>query len=207
VGGEGNSPQNPLAYAWNGTKWTAQPPPATGGFLNGVSCTSAASCIAVGDGATWLAETWNGQTWTPMPTSGSPGIDAVSCSSATACTAVGISDGAGQAAIERWDGTTWTAQQAALAPPGFSIAQLNGVSCASATACTAVGYYWNGQDNNTTHAFIQAWDGTSWTATQAPDTGFGELNSVVCTAPSACIAVGAQKVNSINEEPLAESSR
>jgi hypothetical protein len=42
-----------LAEAWNGTKWAIQSTPnpnlAAGSYLNGVSCTSATACTAVGD--------------------------------------------------------------------------------------------------------------------------------------------------------------
>ncbi|MDQ6772964.1 MAG: hypothetical protein M3024_08250, partial [Candidatus Dormibacteraeota bacterium] len=42
----------PVAESWNGTSWTAQLPPApsaaTSSQLNGVSCTSATACTAVG---------------------------------------------------------------------------------------------------------------------------------------------------------------
>jgi hypothetical protein len=44
-----------MAQVWDGTTWTIQTPPhATGAFastLNGVSCTSATACTAVGDWA------------------------------------------------------------------------------------------------------------------------------------------------------------
>lgn len=41
----------PLAEGWDGTSWTIQSTAAPGSFddtLNGVSCTSATNCIAVG---------------------------------------------------------------------------------------------------------------------------------------------------------------
>lgn len=204
----GQVSQLPLAYAWNGTTWTAMTMPAvTTGYLSGVSCTSATWCVAVGDGSSsWLAEVWDGTAWTVMPTSGSPAIYAVSCSSAVACTAVGDAHVARQATIERWDGVSWTAQRPALSPPGYKYAVLDGVSCALATACTAVGYYWSGESSGTTKSFIQAWDGTGWTAEQSPATGYGDLASVSCTSPTVCTAVGTTKATSIWEKPLAERS-
>ena len=69
------------------------------GILEGVSCSSAKACTAVGtygDGAreSTLAERWNGTKWalqtTPNPSdAGASHLKGVSCSSATACTAVG----------------------------------------------------------------------------------------------------------------------
>jgi hypothetical protein len=59
-----------LAERWDGTRWTVQPTPSphAGAQLGGVSCTSAASCTAVGNasrpaGETTLAERWNGRRW------------------------------------------------------------------------------------------------------------------------------------------------
>jgi hypothetical protein len=164
-----------------------------------------------GGGATWLAETWDGTAWTAMPTSGDPAIDTVSCSSPAACTAVGYlgTDPHATPVIERWDGTAWTAQAPAPLPPGARDGMFNGVSCASATACTAVGVLRTtgprGRKHNTIQAFIQAWDGTTWTAGPAPVIQISDLQSVSCTAPAACTAVGFRKVQGRNE-PLAERS-
>jgi hypothetical protein len=53
---------------------TPNPPGATGSYLNGVSCTSATECIAVGDYTNragnylTLAEVWNGHVWRIQPT-------------------------------------------------------------------------------------------------------------------------------------------
>jgi hypothetical protein len=96
----------PLAQRWNGTAWTGQHPPSPKGndyaALGGVSCTSAASCIAVGKWTSnpnlipevTLAETWNGTAWTIQPTPNPATakmshLDSVACPSATACVAVG----------------------------------------------------------------------------------------------------------------------
>jgi hypothetical protein len=65
--------QVPLAERWNGTTWSVQAAPspagATDSELDGISCASAASCLAVGfSGAQALAEEWNGTTWTIQST-------------------------------------------------------------------------------------------------------------------------------------------
>lgn len=104
--GNDNSDQT-LANRWNGTTWTTQSTPSPGGAagpdqLNGVSCTSASACIAVGTYATksspghTLVERWNGTTWTQQstPSPGGPNgtqLNGVSCTSATACIAAGYS--------------------------------------------------------------------------------------------------------------------
>ena len=72
VGGEtGVGGNSALAESWNGTAWTVQPTPATGNIvLDGVSCTVATNCWAVGfntnpnTGVSAPAiEHWNGARW------------------------------------------------------------------------------------------------------------------------------------------------
>jgi hypothetical protein len=84
--------------------------------LSGVSCRSAASCVAVG--AYWggngvgapLAEVWNGKRWTETkpPASGSGlainGLAAISCASPARCVAVGTTGPPPKAVIESWNG-------------------------------------------------------------------------------------------------------
>jgi len=112
-----------LAEHWNGTSWvivaTPSPAGAINSSLNAVACSSAKSCIAVGDqgsaaGLGTLAEHWNGKHWKPVRSpnpSGSTGtlFTGVSCPSATSCSAVGYSEGsAGDLTLgEQWDGHTW----------------------------------------------------------------------------------------------------
>jgi hypothetical protein len=117
----------PLAEQWTGGKWTVLtvPDPAPAGDiseLNSVSCTSATSCMAVGDytdqnldADTTLAEQWNGTTWTDLTTPSPATLSAlvsVSCSSPVHCVAVGASaktaTGAVSPLTEVWNGSTWT---------------------------------------------------------------------------------------------------
>jgi len=87
-----------------GTHWTIKAPATPAGAsdvtLNGVDCTSAKQCTAVGNyvnrtfAAVPLGEQWTGSKWVlaPMPSpagSISNVVNAVSCTSSTACTAVG----------------------------------------------------------------------------------------------------------------------
>lgn len=94
-----------LAERWDGTSWAIQPTPNPTGaqlsYLQGVSCTSATACTAVGfsDGnapPVTLAMGWNGTGWTLQPTpdptggqSASRRLEGVSCTTAPTCTAVG----------------------------------------------------------------------------------------------------------------------
>ncbi|HEU5266900.1 MAG TPA: hypothetical protein VFU35_09365, partial [Jatrophihabitans sp.] len=109
---------------WTATELPA-PPAAPGDLqtaeLDGVSCTSATACVAVGSyftgtaGGQMLIETLSGTTWTAAElTAPSPHMSdlrAVSCTSDTACVAVGgiqPTAGSSVAAIETLSGGQWT---------------------------------------------------------------------------------------------------
>jgi hypothetical protein len=114
--------QQPLAEAWNGGTWKRQRIPQPAGnhllTLNGISCASAASCIAVGN---WspaaggglptygLAEQWNGTTWALQHTADPAGsnfanLNAIACTSTAHCVAVGnyAAKAAGVTLVERY---------------------------------------------------------------------------------------------------------
>jgi hypothetical protein len=93
--------ESPLAESYTGTDWTldsvARPP--GGGQLNGISCATSKSCVAVGvsfagsDGAN-LAYSVLGDAWTPAPSAAAydgsqPGLASASCVSSHSCVAVG----------------------------------------------------------------------------------------------------------------------
>jgi hypothetical protein len=213
AGNEGPVPasdKSTLAEAWNGTAWRAvptPPPPVPGGTALGtVSCTSSASCMAVGyagfnngSGASvTLAESWNGAAWrrlaTPTP-SGSGALAGVSCTASPACTAVGDravnSPTLFMATLaERWTGTRWTAQPT-LNPGGASTAGFSAVSCARPTACMAVGSS-EDQVGEFETSVAEAWNGTRWTRLHTPVRGSfaDELRGIACTSPASCMAVG-----------------
>lgn len=168
-----------LAGRWDGTSWTIQQTPnpssASSSVLNGVSCTSATTCTAVGSYTNSagtqpaLAEVWNGTSWTIQKTGGG-GLTSVSCRSATVCVAVGGS------LAEIWNGSSWTIQKTGGGG-------LSSVSCPSTTACVAVG-----------GSLAEIWNGTSWTIQNTPkldpQDGRTTLNGVSCSSATACTAVG-----------------
>jgi len=133
-----------LAESWNGTSWAIQTTPNPSGAttiqLNGVSCSAATACTAVGSylssGFQTLAERWNGTGWTiqTTPTPSFSGFAADSCAAATACAAVG------SVFAEGWDGTTWTTQTLATTSGG-NLDSLSGVACTATTTCTAAGSF------------------------------------------------------------------
>ena len=107
-----------LIESSGGTGWSVVPSPSpstSGNFLYGVSCASAAACMAVGaqgtsgtPAYTALIEAWDGASWSVVPGPGWSGLQlhGVSCISATACTAVGARRSG--TLIESWDGTSWS---------------------------------------------------------------------------------------------------
>ncbi len=205
--------QRPLAEHWNGSSWTIQATPVPSNSdesqLEAVSCSSAASCTAVGvlSGPAYLellAEHWNGKTWTvqnaPNPNGASPDKDSVSllngvsCTSAASCTAVGFSNptvgDAERPLAERWNGSAWTIQTAPN-PTATNQNTLNAVSCVSSTACTATGFAGSAATGFTS-TLAEQWNGSTWTVQSTPDpAGVASiLSGVWCTSPATCTAVG-----------------
>ena len=117
--GTAQGPGGTLADKWNGTTWTVvtSPNPAgsAGARLDGVACTAAKNCLAVGDfrdgtsGDTLpTAEKWNGTAWSLVTVPGPSGstdafLESVACSSTANCFAVGGS--MNNTLTERWNGT------------------------------------------------------------------------------------------------------
>ena len=113
-------------------------------MLQGVSCTSATFCTAVG----FLSkgnriEMWNGRDWRTVsspsiPRGQWPALFGVSCRSPSDCVAVGTSSN-GVAVpyptLVVWNGRSW--QYIRL--PSTGPAYLAGVECRSATSCAATG--------------------------------------------------------------------
>lgn len=188
--------------------------------LNGVYCTSAASCWAVGNkeigGATqnqvlrWTARS----RWRPVnvPEPGGTAfgdnnnLNAVRCTRAANCWAVGDYQPPGSARLDQvlhWNGARWSAMS--VPAPGGTAAgdfnELNDVACTSAMSCWAVGYYGIQMTTGTSEsvvAFTQAlhWDGTKWSLVPAPNPGghsknhVNALNAIRCASARDCWAAG-----------------
>jgi hypothetical protein len=191
----GGALQAPLVVRWDGSSWTIQPAPATGGFLDSVSCPSTTMCVAVGNNGEFpMAERWNGRRWSieNMPFDSSAGynsLDSVSCASPTACTAVGIETADGDTpVVEHWDGRSWS-EQPTPSLTGASLS-LGAVSCPSPSDCYAVGNSY-GLASHIQTAVVEHWDGVSWSIEPTPTiAGLGGLASLSCVSPTACAAVG-----------------
>ena len=193
----------PLIESTNGSRWIVNPtPPLTAGpygQLWAVSCASAVSCMAVGDqsgaATTPLTEEWDGTGWTiqaaaPPPGSYGGSLESVSCASASECVAVGVYRAPTSfqlPLIERWDGTSWTVDVAAM-PTGASEASFFGVSCPTTTFCLAVGQY---SDPAGAHLLAESFGAAGWSVLPTVSPGPQPLFwAVSCTSDTACLAVG-----------------
>jgi sugar lactone lactonase YvrE len=139
----------PFSLVLAGGSWSLQSRTSTG-FLEGITCTSAEFCLAVGTNYSVgpSAETWNGEKWSSLTTASLPDANGgylsdVSCTSPARCKAVGAGyskqNGVEVTLVENWDGTSWTEQ---TTPRESEVARnwLADVSCVGAAGCQAVGY-------------------------------------------------------------------
>ncbi len=147
---------------------------ALGGSIDAVSCSSASSCVAIGDGN---ATQFNGRRWSKAVPVGPAGDTyQISCPTPTFCAAVGANGHAGQkSALLSFDGQSWTTYATTSSTNLKS--RLMDVSCATARFCTAVNF--DGQVLN--------FNGVKWTSNRV--TGPPGLMSVSCPAIRFCIDV------------------
>jgi hypothetical protein len=181
-----------LVENWNGTEWKLQtapePPGAKQSVFQGVSCSSASACTAVGyyessAGKNFtLKERWNGTEWKVQESSTEGFLHSVSCASATACMAVG--NVLANTLVESWNGTEWKL----VATPASPV-WLEGVSCTAANACIAVGAVGPFEK-----PAAEIWNGTSWALQSTPNPAGAArslFQDVSCNpSASACTAVG-----------------
>jgi hypothetical protein len=201
-------------------KWSVTPTPPlssafSDSFLYGVSCSSATSCVAVGntddgDASTDLPliVTLTGTTWsvTKTPNLGSSGgLQSVSCPEPATCVATGDRSPAGsvKTLVESLAGGSWsvTSSPGSGGPnPTYGSRGLTAVSCDSATSCEAVG-----QLTGPGPVVGSLANGT-WSVASSPnpvpkDSASG-LYGVSCSAAATCVAVGvlAKKFGSTNPD-------
>jgi hypothetical protein len=200
---------SPLSEVLRAGRWsildTAPLAGVTGAELNGVSCSTATACVAVGQfftsggGQGTLAELYNGKTWTLDKTPGLPGSSflAVSCLADTSpylCTAVGqVSSGRRAIPLVELlnnDAGNW---QRVTVPTVSSatISNLDGVSCPQPRSCVAVGL--EIPSDGASKAIAEVEDLGHWklTATPATPQRNAGLNGVSCPETiGSCRAVG-----------------
>jgi len=209
------SSDHTLAESWDGVAWKIVPSPdasASQNYFQGVACTSPRNCVAVGDffngtNLQTLVEAWDGVTWKIVPSPDTSGNDdfltGVACTGPSSCIAVGYSENGlnNQTLIESWDGVAWKIVPSPNAP---SKDLLQSVTCTSPAWCVAVGYFFAGSND---HTLVESWNGSTWSIVPSLDTSESQdnfLNSVNCTSPANCIAVGSFN-NASNDQTLVES--
>jgi hypothetical protein len=201
VGRDRNGPTQTLSWAesWNGSAWTtlaSYDPSSTYNVLNGVSCPSGTSCMAVGyelDGNHFvpmvqdLGPSTVSLVPTPTPTGAYDSLTAISCLTLTSCTAVGFTSNQSdyQPLVESSTGGTWALKSSPN--PGGTDTTLSGVACTSTSDCVAVGSY----DQTNMLTLVDSWNGTSWSWTASPSPGEAVLRGVSCAGAASCAAVGA----------------
>jgi len=202
-----------LIEQWGGSTWTLDSESSGGiiGYLNGISCTSATGCYAVGayyetSPQAMLVMSWNGTSWQAVagiPANEGLGMNelsGISCVTASDCWAVGSyvptagGGGSFQDLFLEYAGGSWTASAPNAADddsPSENSNLLSGVSCTSDTSCWAAGAVTVGEVSET---LVDAWDGTSWTlVANTPNGGTdenSELLGVACASTGDCAAVG-----------------
>ena len=205
-----------LIEKWDGTSWSivTSQNATTNDDLADVTCTSAASCWAVGyanNGTNYLTmiEFWNGTSWSIVSSQNVSSTDnflgAVSCVSASDCWTVGQSGTSlYQTLAEHWDGLSWTIAST-LNPVTSQDNVFQDVTCSASNDCWGVGYSAPHGSNNA-QTLTEHWDGSSWSAVAAPDPSTLDdlLASVTCTSTSDCWAAGSQKESSTSYQTLTE---
>jgi hypothetical protein len=198
-----------LAQVWNGKAWSLltvpTPPGSSGSAFDGVSCSSASACVAVGDHLdasgvhVTLAEGWNGTSWSVQSTADPVGaassvMQSVSCLSPTWCEAVGYFVHTNRGRVrerfaEMWNGVSWTLQKTAN-PVDDASSVLDGLSCTAIDSCIAVGYY---LDSDRWVTLAEDWNGDAWSVLVTPNPTrsiLASLYGVSCSSATSCTAVG-----------------
>jgi hypothetical protein len=184
--------------------------PADSNVLYSVACPAAGDCWAVGYDffspgiEHTLIEHFDGTSWAivsspnPAGTIGAA-LVGVSCATVSDCDAVGntydSTDGVYVTLTEHYDGTAWSLVTSPN-PSTSQNSQLLGVSCAAGT-CWAVGETYS-SGNTSAQTLVEENTGSGWSIVSSPNPTLAPtayLNSVSCTGPDECWAVGASTQN------------
>jgi IPT/TIG domain-containing protein len=220
----GSSVAQTLAEHWTGSAWSIVPTPNTGAGDNVLE-----SVVTIAPNDAWavgysrpdnssarqsLTEHWNGTAWSivanPQVASASNSLFAVAAIGSNDLWAVGVSVLSSTqwvSLVMHFDGTSWTLFTAAPSKGAFgNVYQLFGVRFVTSTNVWAVGD-WQSSSSSPSTAFIEHWDGTSWTeAIQAPDNVNGDFLSDVAGTASDLWAVGGQFATTTTDNVLIERS-
>lgn len=199
-----------LSEHWDGSAWSVVDAPDPEGSLTA----DASSIVAISTDDVWLAgfyfdssgevltyaEHWDGTQWTVTSTPNGDGaanvITGMAATSSNDVWAVGYTNGDVDQTtlIEHWDGTSWSIVATPF-PSGWVNAPVYSVSATSASDAWVVGELTvsNGDGTNDVVALTEHWDGSSWTAVDAPsDPSRFEtaLSGVSAVSPHKVIATG-----------------
>ena len=187
--------------------WSVTPEPDLGSgvldsFLNGVSCSTPTTCVAVGDtfesgrsSYQPLIVTLSNGVWSVSP---SPSLRHahgalfdVSCTSTTSCEAVGFTASSGanaEALVEALRDERWTIIPSPPSHNGIAPAGLDGLSCSGTASCVAVG------PTPSPQTAIDVQTKRRWSAAASPELASGDngsgLYGVSCTVKGICVGVG-----------------
>jgi hypothetical protein len=208
----GGSSGNVLVEHWDGTKWRVVSSPVFGsGEATAISADSA-NDIWVVNGNTFLH--FNGTKWSSEASaigtaSGSTSVTALSPTDVWATGTVPDGRTGGRhpttilkAAIEHWDGTSWSIVTSPNPNPGGS-STLQGIAAISANDIWAVGTFGGTSVVPTEKTLTEHWDGTSWSiiSSPSPAANQNELFAVTALSDGTVAAVGHQEgVNT--DQPL-----
>ena len=212
--GASHDSQAPLAELYSGGAWTTMPIAAPSGTsfisLDGISCSSETSCLAVGSGMidrryAAVAERYANGEWTNVPLQAhgpQPTLTAVSCVGSGYCLAVG--DATPQGTPQGPIAVAFSRASATeLSPGGGSRAGLYGVSCPQAARCVTTGATSRG---NVDYAYSEALNGTRWQTLPAADPGVPDAltGGVWCRSAGSCVAAGYYAGQGAQTAPLSE---
>ena len=189
-----------------------------------ISCPTATTCLAVGQGATktgaWksIAEVRRAGGWKSV-TVKSPGSTAkvsnllgVSCKTAGYCLAVGLY-GADESAPDltpyaaAWNGSSLTPVAGLPVPSSLSTVEATAVSCVAARSCVVIGTAFDQSAFTTAGGFlgyvtcIWTWNSGKWTVRTVPDKdndGMLSYSAIHCFSLSSCVTAGVRMPQTAN---------
>src|SRR5262249_40231950 len=164
-------PSLTMAIRWNGRAWLATPALSRGhrSQLDGVSCATATSCLAMGT----PAEAWTGSRWSVLPRPPAGPLGSVACPVPGFCQAAGPGSAGARPIAARWNGLAWQAERIPRPTPAPQDLTLAAVSCATARLCMAVGDDSHGATAMPSPAYrdttlAERWNGSRWRIIPAP---------------------------------------
>jgi photosystem II stability/assembly factor-like uncharacterized protein len=177
-----------LGSSDGGKSWHKQKLPLGTSQVQGLSCSTATSCVAYSVGATLLTVDGGGH-WTLDRMSSARRIGtlnvsplSISCGSSTSCVGVGL----GGALVTNDGGRAWTPH---LTP--FPVLEsLLAVTCPSATTCFAIGFENVGNSSLTEGVVVKTQDGGTHWSIDGVLPQVESLNSISCLSISKCFASG-----------------